>query len=637
MANSVRIAASVDDQISGPLDRLRDKFDQMGKGAASASLIGNAGAMALAAGVNLAGQAIGRVTELVGASVAAYREDQVSVAGLTAALAANVTGFDGNTDAIEKTIASRMRLGFSDDAQREGLKILTAATNDSAQALAAQRVAMDLARFRGIDLSTASDMVAKAFNGNVTSLKKLGIELPKGTEGMAALAAITKVAGAAASAYADTDLGKAEAATIRLSEVQERLGAAFSKVDAALKPLQADVAEGAAEFITRGIEGWTMLGSAVTKWSGDIGLNTDEVQRRSLAAAQKIYAGMLDGAKGVEDGGNLIAQHYTKITTDTTKTTQRIADDFDQAGARIKVSVNNAMERVETRMGTTRDKLTAISKQIVSDAWDPLITAAEITATKIEIADTEEALSKTKLTAAERNNLETRLLNQNKSLALLLIDQEGYQRDAGASAKAHLAERNAELTQYNIDTKTTASLNEWGSTWVHTASIGIGGGIDEVYTAGNQIVVALEGLRPSGYNVGKTWTDGVADGIKYTYESSIGAAIVAVEGWLVGQSPPPKGPLHTIDKGGANVGKAWVKGLASGIDNAGLDGALSGIADSLSGGAPSLSGGGGVMTGGSSGGGALPPILIYLDGRELQRSAARWGRLSDGRSQGMPS
>jgi hypothetical protein len=44
-----------------------------------------------------------------------------------------------------------------------------------------------------------------------------------------------------------------------------------------------------------------------------------------------------------------------------------------------------------------------------------------------------------------------------------------------------------------------------------------------------------------------------------------GAAAGAAADFLHGHSPPKKGPLSTIDEGGANVTKAWAKGLASGI------------------------------------------------------------------------
>jgi hypothetical protein len=223
MANQVRIKASVDDNASTPLDRIRDKFDYVRKQGAKPVIAGVAAAGALKA-FDLVGSAIDRVTNVLGEAVEAALAEEESIAKLDAALRANVSGYDGNRKAIEDVLQARMRLGFSDDEQRASLARLVASTKDSAKALDLQRQAMDLARFRGIDLATASDIIAKVYGGNTSILARYGIQLAKGTTATEALAEIQRRAAGQAEAYANTNRGKLLASQIKVGEQMERIG-----------------------------------------------------------------------------------------------------------------------------------------------------------------------------------------------------------------------------------------------------------------------------------------------------------------------------------------------------------------------------------------------------------------------------
>jgi hypothetical protein len=198
------------------------------------------GFVSILGAAHLAEEAIKKVGEVIGEAVNAAKAAEVENAKLDASLAANVKGWDGNTTAIEETIKARERLGFTDSAQKDALALLVVHTHDVTKALDAERVAMDLARLKGIDLGTASTLVGKAFDGNVTALKRLGIELPKGVKGMDALAAITKVAGGQADAFSKTTEGAGQAVAAQWEGVMERLGAAIIPVEQGLMTLAAD-------------------------------------------------------------------------------------------------------------------------------------------------------------------------------------------------------------------------------------------------------------------------------------------------------------------------------------------------------------------------------------------------------------
>lgn len=172
----------------------------------------------------LVAQGIGAVTDALGDSLNAFREDALSQAQLRTALEANIKSWDGNTDAIERTIAARMDLAFSDDEQRASLSLLVAQVQDVNDALAIQGTAMDLARLKGVSLADASNTLAKAYNGSLTALNKMGIKLAAGTKGMGAVAAVQKRAAGQAKAFADTATGASERLNLKIGELQETIG-----------------------------------------------------------------------------------------------------------------------------------------------------------------------------------------------------------------------------------------------------------------------------------------------------------------------------------------------------------------------------------------------------------------------------
>ena len=76
------------------------------------------------------------------------------------------------------------------------------------------------------------------------------------------------------------------------------------------------------------------------------------------------------------------------------------------------------------------------------------------------------------------------------------------------------------------------------------------------------------------------FTNGVAFIINRTLLPIIAAAAQAIADLLVGQSPPPKGPLKNIDKGGENTMLAWLQGFA-GVSIDPVEKVAQGVVDSL--------------------------------------------------------
>jgi phage-related protein len=216
------------------------------------------------AATNLAVEGIGKVIDFLGDSSKVAMDAEVTTTRLTTALQDNVVGFTGTADAMEGTIDAGRALGFTGDDLRASLSALVTVTKSTTQAQADQSIAEDLARARGIDLATATNIVIKAQEGNVGALKKLGIIVPavttnvdalrashtkftpeqlkaaqaldKAATATAALAAIQTSAKGQADAYAGTMAGSMAVAGTLVEGIQEKLGATLNQLAATILP-----------------------------------------------------------------------------------------------------------------------------------------------------------------------------------------------------------------------------------------------------------------------------------------------------------------------------------------------------------------------------------------------------------------
>lgn len=221
MANEVRIISTLKDNVTGPLGKMTDKFDTLGKSKGFQSIVSGVG---VGIGVAVWNQAVGSITGVIGDMIQAAREDEASIQKLGTALRDNVKDFDGNTAAIEKTLKARINLGFSDDEQRISLGTLATATHDVTKSLALEAGAMDIARARNIDLATASDAVAKAYAGNMKGLKNLIPGLNMGKSSSEALANAFAAVRGQAEDFAKTEEGRVVVAQAKVNESMETFG-----------------------------------------------------------------------------------------------------------------------------------------------------------------------------------------------------------------------------------------------------------------------------------------------------------------------------------------------------------------------------------------------------------------------------
>jgi hypothetical protein len=196
---------------------LNDKIGKYSKVMAGAFLAvgAAAGAMAIKIGVD---------------SVQAAIEDELSQKKLAQALK-NTTGATDKQIASTEQYISKQQIAFgiSDNKLRPALANLARATNDVTEAQRLNNLAIDISAATGKDLESVSIALGKAYNGNFTALKKLGVPLDENLIKTKDFNGITKeltdTFGGSAKANTETYAGQLAILKERFGEIQEDIGA----------------------------------------------------------------------------------------------------------------------------------------------------------------------------------------------------------------------------------------------------------------------------------------------------------------------------------------------------------------------------------------------------------------------------
>jgi len=209
----------------------------------------------------------------------AAAEDEKSQKRLANSIKNTAGATDAQVASTEKFITSmQFTYGVADDKLRPAFETLTRATGDLGESQSLMQTAMDVSAGTGKDLTAVSLALAKAHNGNIGALTRLGIPLDKSIiknkDFNAALEVLNATFTGSAATSADTFAG-------RMEIVQQHLGEAKEQIGAALMP----VLEGMATFLTEtivpnvqafvdGLTGVTTGGStayaSVKKWGTEV-------------------------------------------------------------------------------------------------------------------------------------------------------------------------------------------------------------------------------------------------------------------------------------------------------------------------------------------------------------------------------
>jgi hypothetical protein len=170
------------------------------------------------------------VVGVLGDWTQAASEDAAEQARLQAAVEAAGAAHGDYADQVNAAIDAGQALAFSDTEIRDALVPLVGATHDVGEANQLLATSQDVARLAGVDLETAAKAVAKAHDGNATSLAKLVQVNAKGLTATEVLTAAQEKAAGQAEAYGTSTEGSMATANIAFSEVTESIGSAFLPV-----------------------------------------------------------------------------------------------------------------------------------------------------------------------------------------------------------------------------------------------------------------------------------------------------------------------------------------------------------------------------------------------------------------------
>lgn len=175
----------------------------------------------------------------------AAAEDQQSASKMAQTFHTAAHATDAQVAATERWITAQGKsLGVTDDELRPALSRLVASTHDIGKAQKLASLAMDVSVGRGKSLSSVTEALAKAQNGNVSGLSRLGVATKDAQGKTLSLQQITKqladTYGGAAAKNAETAAGKQKILATQYGELQEKIGAGLLPVlgkltDAGLK------------------------------------------------------------------------------------------------------------------------------------------------------------------------------------------------------------------------------------------------------------------------------------------------------------------------------------------------------------------------------------------------------------------
>ena len=222
---SLKILADIDDlkkklnEADGAVENNSSKISEFGKKAAAAFAVAAAAAVAYG-------------TKLAVDGVKAAIEDEAAQLRLAAALRSATGATDAQIKATEDMILkTSLATGVADDKLRPAMARLAISTKSTEEAQNLLNLALDIAKFKGLDLETVANALGRAQDGNTTSLGKLGLGLSKAelatltfTEVQQKLSDLT---GGAAAANAETFQGKIDRLKVGFDEAKETLGFAL--------------------------------------------------------------------------------------------------------------------------------------------------------------------------------------------------------------------------------------------------------------------------------------------------------------------------------------------------------------------------------------------------------------------------
>lgn len=270
------------------LTKTADKAEgRMSKLGGRMAKVGKIAALGLAGGVATAGVALFKMGQAAAEDEASQKRLAKTLQNTTGATKAQVAG-------VEDWISAQGRaLGVADDELRPALEKLVSATHDVGKAQKLASLAMDISAGTGKSLEAVSMALAKAQNGNVSALGRLGVNV-KDAEGKTisfeqAQKRLGKTFKGQATTAANTFEGKVGRLKLALSETGEEIGAK-------LLPTALKLADW---FLNDGLPKMQAFGNYLSRTLPPIFQRIQAVVRAVMDALRGDVGGNLNGIKQI--------------------------------------------------------------------------------------------------------------------------------------------------------------------------------------------------------------------------------------------------------------------------------------------------------------------------------------------------
>jgi len=218
---SLEMVMTFKDQVSQQLSGIQDQLQKLTTVTAATSALATGGLTELLHGFE-------RLADIIPETINAAAEEQVSLQRLGAAVQATGANWQDAQEAVEAYIRSEeRRTAITEESGIEGLARLTEATGSYVSAMKLLPIAEDLAAAKGMDLSSAAELVGKVAEGNVSVLSRYGIVLQKGTDATQALMEMQQRFGGQGEAFANTLRGQQAVLDGVFDHIKEGIGNMF--------------------------------------------------------------------------------------------------------------------------------------------------------------------------------------------------------------------------------------------------------------------------------------------------------------------------------------------------------------------------------------------------------------------------
>jgi hypothetical protein len=348
-AIQVKIEGKYDDK---DLNRaIRDLERLKTQSAAATGPMAGLGKSLLAAGAGFASFAlVGQAIDFLKDAAAAAVEEDKAVQSLAKSLA-NV-GQARLAASAESFVSSMQReVAVADDQLRPALQTLVSATGDLTKAQDLLGYALDASAATGKDLNTVTLAIAKASNGQLGALTRLGIPLDqnivKTKDFSAALGVMNERFGGQAATAAQTYAGRIAAISIELDEAREKIGRA---VLGAVDDLTA--AFGGEDGLKGGIKA---ASDEIAKFITTVGVLVEQVvllNKEFNKATEAVggFGGIIEGIISMVPGmGPLV---------DTMKNVKDVSDQVNESQAKSEATVSllrMGVAMLRDHLGTTTE------------------------------------------------------------------------------------------------------------------------------------------------------------------------------------------------------------------------------------------------------------------------------------------